>query len=201
MKNVNHMAVTIEPEKIKAIEIYDNRKKHDSILSIKNKTKCDYIINGSLYNMKNLQPLCHLKIGGDILCKPNYKVYGYSWNDVENFALKLLPTDDLNYIACTPLIIGREKIKSLIYNPAQGGIRGRTAIGVKQGRLGLYVTRDGKYSARSPEHLRDDLYNAGWESAVMLDSGGSSQGVFKNETYIYTGRTVSHCILIYLKKE
>lgn len=32
---------------------------------------------------------------------------------------------------------------------------------------------------RTPESLRDDLTAAGWDSAVMLDGGGSSQCYFK----------------------
>src|SRR5699024_10138695 len=89
-------------------------------------------------------------------------------------------------------------IANLTYDPGQGGKRGRTAIGIKEDRLALYCTRDGGTMTRTPETLRDDLAAAGWESAVMLDGGGSSQCYFKGDT-IKATRAVHDLILVYLK--
>lgn len=63
-----------------------------------------------------------------------------------------------------------------------------------------YCTRDGGTMARTPEQLRDDLLAAGWESAVMLDGGGSSQCDFAGQQ-VESGRAVHDLILVYLKKE
>ena len=52
--------------------------------------------------------------------------------------------------------------------------------------------------ARTPETLRDDLAAAGWESAVMMDGGGSSQCWFRGQT-IKSTRAVHDLILVYLK--
>lgn len=52
---------------------------------------------------------------------------------------------------------------------------------------------------RTPEALRDDLTAAGWDSAVMLDGGGSSQCYFKGAV-IQSSRAVHDLILVYLKK-
>ena len=54
--------------------------------------------------------------------------------------------------------------------------------------------------ARTPEQLREDLLAAGWESAIMLDGGGSSQCDFAGQQ-VESGRAVHDLILVYLKKE
>lgn len=51
-----------------------------------------------------------------------------------------------------------------------GRSRPRTAIGVKAGRFAYFVTSGGY----TPERLRDTLRNYGWDTAVMLDGGGST---------------------------
>ena len=53
---------------------------------------------------------------------------------------------------------------------------------------------------RTPEQLRDDLLDAGWESAIMLDGGGSSQCDFAGQR-VESSRAVHDVILVYLKKE
>ena len=79
------------------------------------------------------------------------------------------------------------------------GRRGRSAMGIKGDRLALYCTRDGSGAARTPEQLREDLHAAGWDSAVMLDGGGSSQCDFAGKK-IVSFRKVQHLILVYLKR-
>jgi len=86
-----------------------------------------------------------------------------------------------------------------IYTPAQGGIRGRTAIGIAGDKLCLYVSSDGSGDARTPEALRDELAALGCDSAVMLDSGGSSQCDFLGSC-IASQREVHNLILVFLKK-
>ena len=105
-----------------------------------------------------------------------------------------------NYIACTPLIISGAPVAQLTYDPGQGGRRGRSAMGIKSGRLALYCTRDGSDAARTPEQLRDDLASAGWESAVMLDGGGSSQCDLDG-AIISGARRVQNLLLIDLDRE
>ena len=63
-----------------------------------------------------------------------------------------------------------------------------------------YCTRDGSSAARTPEQLRDDLAAAGWESAVMLDGGGSSQCDFRGRI-VRSSRVVHDLILVYLGQE
>ena len=194
----DHLAVTIPLSNISKIQIYVNTAKR-SLSAIQAETGADYIINGTLYNMRTFEPNCHLKADGEVLCKPDYTVSGYSWNDGPDISMDTLPDpSQRNYIACTPLVLDGKPIANLTYDPGQGGKRGRTAIGIKADRLALYCTRDGGTMERTPETLRDDLAAAGWESAVMLDGGGSSQCYFQGDT-IKSTRAVHDLILVYLK--
>lgn len=195
----NHAAVTIPLENIQRIQIYINNPRK-TVAQIKRATGADYILNGTLYNMKTGAVNCHLKVDGEVIASPSYKVAGYAWNTGSDISMDVLPTCAENYIACTPLIVSGAKLSKLTYDPGQGGKRGRSAIGIKAGKLALYCTRDGSSMARTPEQLRDDLFSAGWESAVMLDGGGSSQCDFAGTTVTST-RKVQHLILVYLKKE
>lgn len=197
---MDHCAVTIPMEKIRRIRIYINTARK-SLAAIKKETGADYILNGTLYNMKTFRPNCHLKAEGQVLACPEYAVAGYAWDKGPDIAMVTLPDRRRqNYIACTPLIISGAPVAQLTYDPGQGGRRGRSAMGIKSGRLALYCTRDGSDAARTPEQLRDDLAAAGWESAVMLDGGGSSQCDL-NGAIISGARRVQNLLLIDLDRE
>ena len=194
----DHCAVTIPLEEIDRIQIYINAARK-SLSAIRSETGADYILNGTLYNMSTFEPNCHLKAEGEVLCRPPYAVAGYAWQTGPDISMDTLPDDgQRNYIACTPLIVSGKAVDKLTYDPGQGGKRGRSAIGIKDGRLALYCTRDGCSMERTPEQLRDDLAAAGWDSAVMLDGGGSSQCDFAGQT-VSSSRAVHDLILVYLK--
>lgn len=195
----DHCAVTVPLSDIDRIQIYANTAKK-SLTSIQAETGADYIINGTLFNMRTYVPNCHLRADGVTLCSPAYNVYGYAWDVGPDISMELLPNGRRNYIACTPLIVNGKPMDKLTYDDGQGGKRGRSAIGIKDGRLALYCTRDGGSMERTPEALRDDLVSAGWDSAVMLDGGGSSQCNFAGQT-VTSSRAVHDLILVYLKKE
>ena len=198
----DHLAVTIPLQDIQKIQIYLNTGRK-SLASIQKNTGADYIINGTLFNMYTFKPNCHLRVDGRTIWTPAYDVAGYAWNDGPDISIDTLPDPtQRNYIACTPLVLDGKPIAKLTYDPGQGGKRGRTAIGIKEDRLALYCTRDGGTMARTPESLRDDLAAAGWESAVMLDGGGSSQCWFRGDMLVSdSDRKIHDYILVYLKKE
>lgn len=194
----DHLAVTIPLKDIQKIKIYLNTGRK-SLAAIQKETGADYIINGTLYNMETFKPNCHLRVDGRTICTPAYDVAGYAWNDGPDISIDTLPDPtQRNYIACTPLVLDGKPIANLTYDPGQGGKRGRTAIGIKDDRLALYCTRDGGTMTRTPETLRDNLAAAGWESAVMMDGGGSSQCWFRGQA-IKSTRAVHDLILVYLK--
>ena len=165
----DHLAVTIPLDSIRQIQLYINTARK-SLPTIRAETGADYILNGTLFNMATYDPNCHLRADGVTLCKPDYSVAGYAWQDGPDISMDTLPDESQrNYIACTPLIVS-----------------------------GQPIHRDGGTMERTPETLRDDLAAAGWESAVMLDGGGSSQCWFRGQT-IKSTRAVHDLILVYLK--
>ena len=191
------LAVTVPLAQIQRIRIYLNPR-GKSLAQILRETGADYGLNGTLYNMRTLAVNCHLRADGQVVAKPPYTVAGYAWEAGPDIRMDMLPDSARNYIACTPLIVSGRALAQLTYDPGQGGKRGRSAVGIKGGRLALYCSRDGSAAARTPEALRDDLARAGWESAVMLDGGGSSQCSFRGQR-IASSRRVQHYILVYLQ--
>lgn len=209
----NEIAVSIPFDDIDRIEIYQNiwnkrTKKRLPLSTIMRKTGADYAINGTLYSMRDGKPVCPLKYDSEVLFHGKYSYRGYVWNnfDTNSFHLDIVPTDKWsNYIACSNIVMNGKALSKPIYNVAQGGKRGRTAIGTKyvngQYRLCLYASKDGSPAKKTPEQLATLLQSYGWRDAVMLDCGGSSQGYFKKEKrQVYSSRRTAHYILIYLKK-
>lgn len=209
----NEIAVSIPLENIEKIEIYNNKcekygKSWNRLLlsTVIAETGADYAINGTLYNMKNGKPVCPLHADGVSQYEGPYKYRGYVWDDPSNFHMDLVPNNSfMNYIACSEILRGGEVNKRPIYNVAQGGKRGRTAIGTKvvdgKTRVCLYASKDGTSAKKTPEQLAQLLKSYGWQDAIMLDSGGSSQAYFdKEKRQVYASRRVPHVILIYLKK-
>jgi hypothetical protein len=190
---------------ITRIQIYINKTPRKSLAAIKKATGADYILNGTLYNMSTGEVVCHLKADGKVICGPEYQVEGFAWDNPSNFKMELLPNvpkfGDIakdNYIACSNLIVHGKPNPRPCNDPARNGKRGRSAIGIKDGCLCLYCSKDGSTDARTPERLRDDLLDAGWDDAIMLDGGGSSQCDFLGSKVTST-RKVQHLILVYLK--
>lgn len=192
----NPCAVTVPLSRIGRIQVYVNIRRR-TLTQIMRETGADYGLNGTLYNMRTMAVNCHLKADGKVLAAPAYTVAGYAWDTGPDIRMDMLPNSAQNYIACTPLIVSGKALSKLTYDPGQGGKRGRSAIGIKGDRLALYCSRDGSAAARTPEALRDDMEAAGWESAIMLDGGGSSQCDFQGQR-ITSSRRVQHYILVYL---
>lgn len=192
--------VFVPLEKVERIQIYINSKRK-TLTQIMRETGADYGINGTLYNLRTLDLNCHLKADGALLCDPGYKAWGYAWDRGEDLHLALLPASaEKSYIACTLLARDGKAESKLYYDPGQGGKRGRSAMGIKGGSLALYCSQDGSGDVRTPEALRNDLAREGWESAIMLDGGGSSQCDFQGGR-IASSRRVQHYILVYLKRD
>lgn len=169
-----------------------------TLAQVKTETGAAYILNGGMWNPDG-SPCPLLKVGGKNLSSFPWSAYGYSWDDGPDIQLSLQHTQR-NFIAVTPLIKDGEPIQKLSYAYAQGGKRGRSAMGIKAGALCLYCSSDGSADAKTPEQLRDALHALGWESAIMLDGGGSSQCDFDGQQ-ITASRKVHNWILVYLKKE
>lgn len=144
-----------------------------TMAQVKAETDAAYILNGGMWNTDG-SPCPLLKVGGKNISSFPWSAYGYSWDTGLDIHLSLQHTQR-NFIAVTPLIVNGEPIQKLSYAYAQGGKRGRSAMGLKAGALCLYCSSDGSGDAKTPEQLRDELHALGWDSAIMLDGGGSSQ--------------------------
>lgn len=206
VKKQNEIAVSIPFDKIKRIQIYENPK-GKTLATIMRETGADYAINGTLYNMRTRNAVCPLRIDGITKFSGPYKYWGYAWNkdNPSSFRMIVVPDYDRdNWIACSLILRAGAAVKNMIYNSAMGGSRGRTAIGIKfvdgERRLCFYVSADRKGYQKTPQKLAHLLEKYGWENAIMLDGGGSSQGYFKKEgRQVYSSRRVAHYILVYMK--
>ena len=177
---------------IERIQIYINRSVK-TLAEIKAETGADYLINGGLY--QGPKAVCHLRADGRTYAKDPYTYWGYAWDTGPDITLRSVPAAERrNYICCVCLLRGG-KAETLIYNRDVGGSRPRTAIGLKDGALCLYCTDSG----RTPEELQAELLALGWESAVMLDGGGSSQCDLVGKR-IVSNRKVHNLILVYKRK-
>lgn len=183
--------------------LFDNSSKKWSLNKIKEKTGCTTIINGGLFNMSTLKPVTHLKVDGIVKVKDEYKYWGYGFNtNSKNFEMVNDYSLYDNYFCCVCLV--KDSIKTILnYSNDIGGTRGRTAIGkMPNGDIVIYCSKDGTKEAITPEKLQDYFINLGVDSAIMLDSGGSSQcEVFTSSTarVISSNRIVSNLILIWEK--
>lgn len=181
-------------------KIYINSQKK-SLAAIQKETGCDVCINGGLYNMKTFQPLCHLKADGKVLASDPYKYWGYGWNASDGALSMVNSYEKLdNYICCTALLKDG-KATSLLYDSAQGGKRGRSAVGtLPDGRTVIFCSKDNTTDAMPPEALQQYGLKHGWKDAIMLDSGGSSQCITPDGNITST-RKVHNVLCFWLKKD
>ena len=160
--------------------------------------KCDYAINGGLYDMKTgkVSPI-PLRIDGKTIATSKDGYWMMAWNTGPDICM--IHSKDIekwkNAIACSTMLKdGKETI--FTYTPAQGGFRGRTAIGNDKDNLHLFVTTD-KNGPLFPTSLRNKMKAAGCQNAIMLDCGGSSQGYFNGIYVQHEKRKVSWWICIW----
>lgn len=161
------------------------------------KGTADFILNGGFYDMSTGKPVGHLKADGTVHSRESWSCWGYAW-DTADISMKQLPAPGRdNYISGVPLLTPWEGIDApLNYNAEVGGSRPRTAMALDSRELILYCAD----TPVRPEKLRDELYAMGAETALMLDSGGSSQCDFKGKT-ISSSRRVNNYIAVWLKKD
>lgn len=163
---------------------------------VKAETGADYIINGGMWNADG-SPCRGLKAEGKLLsAAPWGDLAGYGWIKPEDIRQTTRWQEFDNYICTSPLIVGGKPLDKLPYDAAQGGRRPRSAMGQIGDSLVLYCTDDGL----TPEQLRDELAAQGCTSAMMLDSGGSSQCDFDGQQ-ISAPRKVHNWICVWTKKE
>lgn len=171
-----------------------------SLATLKQELGCDCIINGGLYSFSTGKPVGHLKVGGKVLATESWTTWGYAWDGVD-IRMEQIPATAANYITCLPLLTPYDGITAKLQydKSALGGTRGRTALAMTGDSLILYCSGDGTKDATTPEKLRQELYTLGAKTALMLDSGGSSQCDMDGEK-ITSSRRVHNYVAVWLKK-
>lgn len=161
----------------------------------------DYIINGGFFSWDTGKATGHLKVNGSVLAKETWNCWGLTWDDGPDIHMDVVPSGEKNYISGVELLTrDLQENGKLHYNSDVGGKRGRSAIGIANGDLILFCSKDGTREMRTPEALRDELLSIGCTHAIMLDGGGSCQCAFP-EGEIHSNRRVHNYIGIWLKKE
>ena len=169
-----------------------------TLSQVKAETKAHYVLNGGMWNPDGSAcPL--LKVGGVMRSGTPWRAMGYAWDKGPDIHMTSEYEGADNFIAVTAIIASGKPVDKPSYGSAQGGKRGRSAIGLRGGSLALYCSGDGTGDVTTPEELRDELAGLGWASAVMLDGGGSSQCDFGGER-ITASRKVHNWICVYLKQ-
>ena len=169
-----------------------------TLSQVKAETKAHYVLNGGMWNPDGSAcPL--LKVGGVMRSGTPWRSVGYAWDKGPDIHMTSGYEGADNFIAVTALISSGKPVDKPSYGSAQGGKRGRSAIGLRGDSLALYCSGDGTRDAATPETLRDELAGLGWSSAVMLDGGGSSQCDFGGER-ITASRKVHNWICVWLKQ-
>lgn len=180
---------------LERVQIYINTARK-TLEAVKAETGADYLLNGGLYNMAQWRAVCHLKANGYVYAEDPWQYRGYAWDTGPDISMELIPAAGKRSYLCCVALLRDGKAMALDYPAGLGGARQRSAMGLMGDKLCLYCT-DG---AVTPEGLRAELLAAGWEGAVMLDGGGSSQCDFAGQR-ITSARVVHNLILVYLKKE
>ena len=176
-----------------AIVVTDCRK---TLAQVKAETNADYILNGGMWNADG-SPCRGLKVDGNLLSDtPWGDLAGYGWDAPQDIRQTTDWTSCGNYICTSPLIVEGKRLAKLPYDSAQGGARPRSAMGIVGSSLLLYCTD----SNITPEQLCSDLEDRGCSSAMMLDSGGSSQCNFSGKT-IRASRLVHNWICVWVRGE
>lgn len=177
---------------VERVQLYINTGRK-SVSAVKAETGAAYILNGGIYNMSTFKPLCHLRADEVTYAGDPYQYWGYLW-DSADVAMGPVPDESWsNYICCVAMIRTGKPL-AMLYNQDMGGARPRSAMGTKGGKLCLFAADD----AMTPEALQAYLMAQGWDDAVMLDGGGSTQCDFNGQTITST-RRVHNLILVYTK--
>ena len=185
------MIYTCKPNKL---AIYVNSSRY-TLDQVKELTGADVIVNGGLFN-PDFTPCCHLKSHGVVYACAPWTDFGYGWhNDKADIRMTSQYSDLDDYISCVCLVY-QGKAQVLSYPDELGGVRPRTLIGLYPDGYMVFLVGENY----SPESLQAYCLSLGLDSALMLDGGGSSQGIVPGNAYRQT-RKVQNFILAWLNDE
>ena len=169
-------------------QVYHNAAKLTPA-QIKAKTGCTHIINGYLFNGK-FQPVGWTVIDGKVISRDKYNDFGVSIGDN---GLPLMSTDRRdNFLSGVPILTGGSKLYRDL-TPDVARPAARTAVGwLANGKVCLWCDK----TSLTREQLQNKLLGLGVVDALMLDGGGSTQGIFPQNT-VFSTRKVPTLLLFW----
>lgn len=138
---------------------------------IKAKTGCTHIINGYLFNGK-FQPVGWTVIDGKVISRDKYQDWGVSIGS--DGKPQMLTDRGGSFLSGVPILKGGSKLyRGLTADVARPAAR--TAVGwMPNGKVCLWCDK----TSLTREQLQNKLLGLGVVDALMLDGGGSTQGIF-----------------------
>ena len=146
---------------------------------IKAKTGCSHIINGYLFNGK-FAPVGWCVIDGKVISRDKYQDWGVSIGS--DGKPQMLTDRGGSFLSGVPILKGGSKLyRGLTADVARSAAR--TAVGwMPNGKVCLWCDK----TSLTRDQLQDKLLGLGVSNALMLDGGGSTQGIFPNGTVAST---------------
>ncbi len=138
---------------------------------IKAKTGCTHIINGYLFNTR-FQPVGWTVIDGKVISRDAYQDWGVSIGS--DGKPEMLTDRGGSFLSGVPILkAGAKLYRCLTADVARTAAR--TAVGwMPNGKVCLWCDK----TAMTREALQNKLLGLGVSDALMLDGGGSTQGIF-----------------------
>ena len=172
-------------------QIYHNTGKL-SPAQIKAKTGCTHIINGYLFNGR-FQPVGWTVIDGKVISRDKYQDWGVSIGS--DGKPQMLTDRGGSFLSGVPILKGGSKLyRGLTADVARPAAR--TAVGwMPNGKVCLWCDK----TSLTREQLQNKLLGLGVVDALMLDGGGSTQGIFPKGK-VTSSRKVPTLLLFWERK-
>ena len=169
-------------------QIYHNTGKLTPA-QIKAKTGCTHIINGYLFNGK-FRPVGWTVIDGKVISRDKYQDWGVA---IGNDGKPQMLTDrGGSFLSGVPLLKAGAKLRRNL-TPDVARSAARTAMGwMPNGKVCLWCDK----TSLTRNQLQDKLLGLGVVDALMLDGGGSTQGIFPKGT-VFSTRKVPTLLLFW----
>lgn len=172
-------------------QVYHNTAKL-SPAQIKLKTGCTHIINGYLFNSR-YQPVGWTVIDGKIISRDAYQDWGISIGS--DGKPQMLTDRGGSFLSGVPLLKNGAKLERSL-TPDVARPAARTAVGwMPDGRICLWCDK----ASLTREQLQNKLLGLGVVDALMLDGGGSTQGIFPKGK-VTSSRKVPTLLLFWERK-
>mgnify|MGYP002769959199 CR=1 FL=1 len=159
-------------------QIYHNTGKLTPA-QIKAKTGCTHIINGYLFNDR-FQPVGWTVIDGKVISRDKYQDWGVSIGS--DGRPQMLTDRGGAFLSGVPLLKSGARLKRNL-TPDVARRAARTAVGwMPNGKVCLWCDK----TSLTRNQLQDKLLGLGVVDALMLDGGGSTQGIFPGGKVVST---------------